>query len=377
MIKGKQMVRGSRFVRRALELIGRFRDDQRGNVLIIVGAAIIPLVGALGLATDTSRGYLVKARLSQAIDAAALAGGKIIYNVDRDDHVLKYFKANFPTSDAIADFGTAFEADFMSAEVMLEEPVQSVDEDGRATLSIEARATIPTTFMRVLGFEDVTVSASTEVTRDIMGLDAVLSMDMSGSMEETPGGESKILAAQEAALNFLDTIYGEGDVDSPQITVDGTTYDLLHIGFVPWNAKTRVTVENWTGTEETTDSPGGFDTNPITTLSQSTVYYGDDVDGRYAPVPLLMDPTTLPGGWSGCVYARYLGDVDSSGNGVNDNDADVVRGQVEVGGKDWYGWEPMAVWEAEPRSGNWSSTNGEPSTSRWSGRPRSCYNSYV
>jgi hypothetical protein len=90
-----------------------------------------------------------------------------------------------------------------------------------------------------------------------------------------------------------------------------------------------------------------------------------------------MNPANLPGGWSGCVYARYLGDIDSSGIGVNTNDADVVRGQLEVGGKDWYGWEPMAVWEAEPRSGSWSSTNGEPSTSRWSGKPRRCYNSYV
>jgi Flp pilus assembly protein TadG len=377
MIKGTKMMRRSKFVQRALELVGRFRDDQRGNVLIIVGAAIIPLVGALGLATDTSRGYLVKARLSQAIDAAALAGGKVIYNTDRDEHVLKYFKANFPTSDTSAGFDAVFDADFMSAEVTLETPVQATDEDGRATLSLEASATIPTTFMRVLGFDEVTVSASTEVTRDIIGLDAVISMDMSGSMEETPGGESKILAAQEAALNFLDAIYGTGDVDSPQIAVDGTTYDLIHIGFVPWNAKTRVTVENWSGAEKTTETPTGFDTNPITTLSQSTVYYGDDVAGRYSPVPLLMNPTALPGGWSGCVYARYLGDVDSSGNAINDNDADVYRGQQEVGGKDWYGWEPMAVYEAEPRTGTWGSSDSEPTSSRWRGAPRRCFLSYA
>ena len=37
--------------------LGLFRRDQRGNVAVIVGAAIIPLVGALGLATDTARGY--------------------------------------------------------------------------------------------------------------------------------------------------------------------------------------------------------------------------------------------------------------------------------------------------------------------------------
>jgi Flp pilus assembly protein TadG len=377
MVKAKQMIRKPRLVRRALDLLGRFREDQRGNVLIIVGAAIIPLVGALGLATDTGRGYLVKARLSQAIDAAALAGGKVIYNTDRDDYVLKYFKANFPTSDDAAGFDALFAADFMSADVMLETPVQGTDDDGRATLSLNASATIPTTFMRVLGFDDVTVSAATEVTRDIIGLDAVLSLDMSGSMEESVAGTVKISAAREAALNFLDAIYGDGDVNSPQITVDSTTYDLIHIGFVPWNAKTRVTVANWSGAEKTTETPSGFDTNPITTLSQSTVYYGEDNAARYSPVPLLSNPDDLPGGWSGCVYARYLGDVDSSGFGKNDNDADVERGQVEVGGADWYAWEPMAAWEAEPRSGSWSSTNGEPSGSRWRDRSRRCYQAYV
>ena len=377
MIKARHMMRKPRLVRRALELLGRFRDDQRGNVLIIVGAAIIPLVGALGLATDTGRGYLVKARLSQAVDAAALAGGKVIYNTDRDDYVLKYFKANFPTSDDAGGFDALFEADFMSADVMLETPVQGTDDDGRATLSLSASATIPTTFMRLLGFEDVTVSAATEVTRDIIGLDAVLSLDMSGSMESSVDGSVKIAAAREAALNFLDAIYGTGDVDSPQITVGSTTYDLIHIGFVPWNAKTRVTVANWSGAEKTTESPSGFDTNPITTMSQSTVYYGHDNAGRYSPVPLLGNPDDLPGGWSGCVYARYLGDVDSSGFGKNDNDADVERGQIELGGADWYAWEPMAAWEAEPRSGSWSSTNGEPSGSRWDGRSRRCYQAYV
>lgn len=378
MIKGRQMMCGSKFIRRALELIGRFRDDQRGNVLIIVGAAIIPLVGALGLATDTSRGYLVKARLSQAIDAAALAGGKVIHNTDRDDYVLKYFKANFPTSNEAAGFDSMFEADFMDADVVLESPVKSEDEDGRATLSLAASATIPTTFMRVLGFDDVTVSASTEVTRDIIGLDAVLSMDMSGSMGDSAAGTVKIDAATEAALNFLDAIYGTGDVDSPQITVDGTIYDLVHIGFVPWNAKVRVTVE---GMADNTDSDTvtGFDTNPVTTQSQSTVYYGADVAGRYSPVPLLSDPATLPGGWSGCVYARYLGDA------YNDNDGDVERGQVTLGSgageREWMAWEPMAVNDAEPRSGSWTSSEG-PSGTRWRDssdngyRQRSCNNAY-
>ena len=50
-------------------------------------------------------------------------------------------------------------------------------------------------------------------------------------------------------------------------------------------------------------------TNPVTgATSQTTVWWSD-----LSQVPLLRDPRNtsagghLPGGWSGCVYARYVG----------------------------------------------------------------------
>ena len=265
----------------------------------------------------------------------------------------------------------------MSADVILRTPVQSTDADGRATLSIEATATIPTTFMRVLGFDEVTVSASTEVTRDIIGLDAVLSMDLSGSMEETAGGTKKITAAREAALNFLDAIYGEGDVD---FAADHRRRHDLRPDPYRLRAVEREDPRHGRKLErgrEDDGEPGRFRHQPDHEFDPEHGLLRRRRAGRYSPVPLLMDPAALPGGWSGCIYARYLGDIDSSGIGVNNNDADVVRGQVELGSKDWYGWEPMAVREAEPRSGNWGATDGEPSGSRWRGAPRRCYNSYV
>ena len=38
---------------------------------------MVVLVGAAGLAFDAGRGYMINARLSQAVDAAALAGGNV------------------------------------------------------------------------------------------------------------------------------------------------------------------------------------------------------------------------------------------------------------------------------------------------------------
>ncbi len=95
-----------------------------------------------------------------------------------------------------------------------------------------------------------------------------------------------------------------------------------------------------------------------------------------------MNPNDLPGGWSGCAYARYLGDA------YNNNDADTVRGQVTVGTgagqRQWMGWEPMARDDSEPRSGRWgdnsANNNGPGSSSRWiastTWREKNCNNAY-
>ena len=51
----------------------RFLADERGASLPLAAAAVIPLMGFIGLGTDAARGYLVKARLGDSLDAAVLA----------------------------------------------------------------------------------------------------------------------------------------------------------------------------------------------------------------------------------------------------------------------------------------------------------------
>lgn len=336
-------------VRGLARRMSRFAADRRGGVAIFIGASIIPLVGVLGVATDEARGYLVKARLSQALDAAALAGGKVMLSANRDADIGMYFNANFPSGY----LGAAVDGPHISANA------------DNTKLTLTATATLDTTFMRVLGFTDMTVAANTEVTRQVDQLDLVISLDMSGSMD----GASKIGAARDSAITLVNTLFGT-NTTSPTLVVDGTTYYLLNIGLVTWNDKVRVTIEGQSyNSGATTSTTVPAFTNPVTGVSQTTLWYANN-----SPVPLLSNPSTLPGGWDGAVWARYLGD------GSNTNDADDVRGQVTVGGKAWQGWEPIAIQDGEPRSGNWNSSEG-PSGTRWtdnsSWRARSCNNSYI
>src|SRR5215813_12429881 len=259
----------ARIINRLAKTLGLFRRDERGNVAVIVAAAIIPLIGALGLATDTARGYLVKARLSQALDAAALAGGKVYFSTQRDTDIKKYFGANFPSA-ALPVYDTEYTATFMDAKVTLNHPVNG-GATGKENLTLTAQATIPTTFMRVQGFDSVTVDATSQVTRAISALDVVISLDMSGSMESS---STKITAARDAAVTFVDAVFGTNST-APQLTIDGTTYNLLNIGFVPWNAKVNVKTQGVAFSSVTTQAVTPF-TNPVTGDSQSVLYMANN-----------------------------------------------------------------------------------------------------
>src|SRR4051794_37346503 len=73
-----RMKRGETIMRRVHRILGALRADRRGSVASFLGISIIPIVAAVGLSVDAGRGWLVKSRLSSAIDAAGLAGGRVI-----------------------------------------------------------------------------------------------------------------------------------------------------------------------------------------------------------------------------------------------------------------------------------------------------------
>ncbi|MGI0490013.1 TadE/TadG family type IV pilus assembly protein [Pantanalinema rosaneae CENA516] len=54
-------------------LIQRFRRETSGNLAVIVGLSLLPLLGAVALAIDVTTWYSSRARLQSAADAAAIA----------------------------------------------------------------------------------------------------------------------------------------------------------------------------------------------------------------------------------------------------------------------------------------------------------------
>jgi len=300
-------------ISRWLRSLRSLARDTRGASAVFVAAAIIPLIGFVGLGTDAARGYLVKARLSQALDAAGLAGAQNAHDPTMlNQDIQMFFNSNYPPG-------------FLGSTIT--GPTYTYD-DVNDKLTVTASANVPTTFMRVLGFQNVTVSASTEVTRKTQYLDVILAMDVSGSMGWSAGGGlTRLQATKQSANALVGILYGTAE-----------SKPLLKIGLVPWNSKVNVWTQGTTFSSvlTTTQAVTTFK-NPVTGINQSTLYFANN-----SPVPLLTWPTTQ---WQGCVYARFLND------GITTNDADIIEGTLATPQGDWIAWEPI-LGEGEPQPGS-------------------------
>ena len=189
----------------------RLHRDDRGAIAALVGLEIIPLFAAIGLAVDSARGYMLKSKLSYAIDAAGLAGGRAFETGLREEDIMMFFEANFPPG-------------YMSAQLAPGHPIITFD-DEENTVRIVASATLPTRFMSVAGIHEMTVSARTVIKRELQGMELVLVMDNTGSMR-TNGG---MAAMKPAATDLVDILYGARE-----------TVTNFWVGVVPYAANVNI-----------------------------------------------------------------------------------------------------------------------------------------
>ena len=301
------------FASRFRRLGRRFAKDERGAIAVFLAAGIVVLVGVVGLGVDTIRGYLVQSRLSAALDAAGLAGGRVMFSANRDNEIRMYFAANFPPG-------------YMGSTITGPAPVITTDA-GNSVLTLSVSADVGTTFMKVLGFDTMAVASSSQVTRQTNYLEVMLAIDVSGSMSG-----SRISAARTAAKSLTQILYDAA-----------ATPGSLQIGLVPWNGKVNVGTNGVAFDAGATPLPTTVPsyTNPLTGNIETEIHYANN-----SVVPLLDPP---PANWRGCVFQRFTNDAD------NTNDADLLIGGITVGGADWPAWEPVKTnnpGAGEPISGS-------------------------
>ena len=167
----------------------RLLKEHKGQVFVYVAIALVVLLAMVGLAIDLGIAYGVKAKLNAAVDAAAVEAGKVI---SQGTSVANTKAANF--------FNTNYPSGFLGSTVSAPTVSSVHNADGSYDVAVNATATVPTNFARVLGFNSFTVGAS--ATTHVRTMDMVLVIDTTTSLSNSysPGA---FTALQKAATAFI------------------------------------------------------------------------------------------------------------------------------------------------------------------------------
>lgn len=295
------------FLRPVCLFLGRWLNDRSGNYAMIFALCLVPALVAIGAAVDLSRAYTVRERLSRALDAAGLAVGTQtgMTNAQLQAMAQSYFDANYPSKEN-ATPGTV-----------------TVTQSGQ-TITLTVQAKMPTSFLGLVGINNLDVAQKSEITKMGKKLEVVLVLDTTGSMSSS----SKLSTMKTAAQNLIDTVAGAavntGDVKVSivpfSVSVDvGTSYS--NANWLKWS---------YSGVTEVCDSRGRNCSQQVQPL------------------------TISKSGWGGCVTDRD-----------QNNDASNIK-PVTTSSATLYPADPNTIYNANcavrpivPLSSNWTMLKNE------------------
>ena len=173
------------------------KAGEGGFALVYMAVFLTFLLIATGLAVDGGRAYVVKAQLTKAVDGAALSAARNLNSGSPRAEAEKIFRANFPAGYMGVSSVTnpTTDASFFD--------LTTITETGVNVVTVRATAVVPTTFMRLANFQQVTVSSEGEAQRRMVDLSLVL--DTSGSIG------SRWAAVRDAAREFINAFDASAD----------------------------------------------------------------------------------------------------------------------------------------------------------------------
>tara|TARA_R110002110_G_scaffold338508_2_gene548961 strand:- start:3232 stop:4527 length:1296 start_codon:yes stop_codon:yes gene_type:complete len=295
-------------------LVSRWKVDQRGSYAVIFAISLVPILIAIGAAIDLSQAYIVKQRLTRALDAAGLAVGGVTGQSTADLRTMaqNFFNANYPAS-----------------KIGVPAALTVTPNGNNITLGVTA--TMPTSVMGIVGINTLNIGTTSTITRMGKKLEVALVLDTTGSM----GSSSKLTTMQTAAKDLIDKVsaaaVNPGDVKIAIVpfTVDvkvGTGYK--NETWIKWNWTTSKTQtcsgSYWNGTYSCEDKSYSISKSSwkgcvidrdqnydisvaVASTSNNATLYPADNDDCYteALMPLSSDWTALK---------SKISDLDANGN---------------------------------------------------------------
>ena len=207
---------------------------RRGSLAVITAVAAIPLVAAVGLAVDYTRLSAVRGELQRGVDAAALAGGRVLVS----------YPLNLSTvqGDARMYFFANYRATLAGAALIKGGPSVTVPGPNYDHVTVAAAADVPMMFGRLVGLSNIRTTVSSETERYSRGMELVLALDTTNSMSTG----SRLTNLKAGASDLLDILFGTTNNSRGTTTCTATTppvcttvYSLL-VGVVPFVATVNV-----------------------------------------------------------------------------------------------------------------------------------------
>ncbi len=175
--------------------ISRSKSEQGGNVAVMFGIALVPLMIATGFAFDYTIAATNRTKLQAATDEAVIA-------------VARALQANPSTTSAQEQ---AIVTTYLSVRVpTLNATLVTLAVTSSGQITLDTAANVPRKLSRIIpdptGLFVIPIGAHSQAVATSPSLEVALVLDHTGSMAESAGGMTKIAAMQQAASNLLTAV---------------------------------------------------------------------------------------------------------------------------------------------------------------------------
>jgi Flp pilus assembly protein TadG len=247
-------------------LLTHFWKNCHGGVAPVLAIGIVPLMGAVGAAVDYSRANAARAAFQTALDSTALS--------------LSKNAASLTPADLQASATNMFTAIYHRPEAENVSVTAQYSSIGGSKLVLNGNATIPTSFMHVLGVDQINITATSTSVWGNTRLRVALVLDNTGSMASA----GKMTALKTATQNLL-----------TQLQNAASAPDDVYVSIVPFNKDVNF------GSSNSSQSWLRWDLwDPLNGTCSNTRYHKQSTCAANGAVWTPADHST----WNGCVTDR-------------------------------------------------------------------------
>ena len=200
--------------------LARFSASEDGNIAVTFAIVLVPLLGFIGAAVDYTRATSAKASMQVALDSAALM-------VSKDLSVSSGMTAAQITTKATTYFNSLYNNP--NSPTVTVSAVYTPNTGQGATVLVTGSGSVNTEFMKVVGFPQMGIGASSTTTWGSTRMRVAMALDVTGSMASS----DKMPKMKEAAVSLVDTLRSTAK-----------SADDLYISIVPFAQMVNVGVSN-------------------------------------------------------------------------------------------------------------------------------------